>query len=290
MIISTPRPEYYSYSTYMPGARKRWWLAGTAIVLVVIAAGATPEGFGGFFRTEGPDRVVLPQALPLHQYLFIALAVLVLTIYVSAQIVARREGIALPRRRSPWRFVAGFVLIVMIINLDSWFAEGDRAEQQLDPAPPDDGIEPEPSRVLGYVVAGFMALAGLALVGLLWILLGREPTRRRSQTSEREIRAAIEEGLVDLGTITDPRAAVLACYARLQAAVDTAGIDRRPSDAPLELLHRLLEDGRADPDAARRLTDLFEVARFSPHDVDEDMRRAAISSLQALRQELVTAG
>jgi hypothetical protein len=281
----------------MPGAR-RWWLAGAAIALVVIAAGATPEGFGGFFRTEGPDRVVLPQALRIHQYLFIALAVLVFTIYVSAQIVARREGIALPRRRSPWRFVAGLVLVVLIINLipavrerlDSWFAQGEGVEQQLEPAAPDDGIAQEPSRVLGYLVAGFMALAALALVGLLWVLLAREPTRRRSQSSERELRAAIEEGLTDLETITDARAAVLACYARLQAAVDFAGIDRRPSDAPLELLERLIDDGRADPEVARRLTDLFEVARFSPHEVDEDMRRDAISSLQELRRELVTVG
>jgi hypothetical protein len=280
----------------MPGAR-RWWLAGAAIVLVVIAAGATPEGFGGFFRTEGPDRVVLPQALRIHQYLFIAIAVLVFAIYLSAQIVARREGIALPRRRSPWRFVAGLILVIMIINLvpavrerlDSWFAEGEGVEQQLAPAP-ENGIDREPSRVLGYMVAGFMALAALALAGLLWVLLGRDPTRRRAQGSEREIQAAIEEGLVDLETITDPRAAVLACYARLQSAVEVAGIDRRPSDAPLELLDRLIEDGRVDPNAARRLTDLFEVARFSPHDVDETMRREAMAALQALRRELVPAG
>jgi hypothetical protein len=282
----------------MSGAR-RWWLAGAAIVLVVIAAGATPEGFGGFFRAEGPDRVVLPQALRIHQYLFIALAALMLTIYISAQIVARREGIALPRRRSPWRFVAGLILVLLIINLipvireqlDAWFAQGDQVEQQqLEPVGPEDGIKPEPSRLLGYVVAGFMALAVLALVGLLWLLLGREPTRRRSPASAEEIRAAIEESLVELETIADPRAAVLACYARLQAAVDIAGIDRHASDAPLELLDRLIEDGRAAPGPARRLTDLFEIARFSPHVIDEEMRRDAITSLEALRRGLVTTG
>jgi hypothetical protein len=278
-------------------AARRWWLAGAAIVLVVIAAGATPEGFGGFFRTEGPTRIVLPQVLGVHQYLFFALVVLVLALYISAQIVARREGIAVPRGRSSLRFVAGLVLVLLILDLnpeirewlDAWFDEGTEAEQQIAPAPPEEAIEPEPSRALGYLVAGFMGLAVLALMAMLWVLLGREPTRRRSHTSDDRIREVIEGSLADLDTISDPRAAVLACYARLQAAADHAGIDRRASDAPLELLERLIEDGRADTEAARRLTDLFEVARFSPHAIDEAMRRDAISSLNALKDGLVVA-
>jgi hypothetical protein len=278
----------------MMGARM-WWLAGAAIVLVIAAAAATPEGFGGFLQTGGPDRVVLPEGLRIHQYLFAALVVLLGTVYVAARIVGRREGIALPPRRSPWRLVAGFLLLVMIVNfvpivrerLDAWFAGGDATEQPRGELPSSgERPTPERSRLLGYLLAAFMAMAVLGFVGILWLLLGREPGRRAPPGRE-EIQAAIDAGLVDLRTIADPRAAVLACYARLQVAADEAGVGRRPSDTPLELLQRLLEDGRAEPEAARRLTELFEIARFSPHTIDDAMRGEAISALEAAGARLV---
>jgi hypothetical protein len=277
----------------------RWWFAGAAILLVVVAAAATPEGFGGVFRTEGPDRVVLPEGLRIHQYLLGAIAALLVTVYVAAQIVARREGIALPPRRSPWRLVAGLLVVVMIVNfvpvirerLDAWFSGAEQATEQ--PQPPDpsvDAIAPEPSRVLGYVLAGVMAAIFIGLIAVLWLLLGREPRPRAlSPPGDGGFDAALEEGLADLETIDEPRAAVLACYARLQRAADSARVGRRRSDAPFELLDRLLQDGRADPVAARRLTALFEIARFSPHTVDDAMRNDAIEALESLREGLVAA-
>ena len=41
-----------------------------------------------------------------------------------------------------------------------------------------------------------------------------------------------------------------------------------------------------DADSMRRLTDLFEQARFSAHSITEDMRADAVGSLAALRDEL----
>jgi hypothetical protein len=79
---------------------------------------------------------------------------------------------------------------------------------------------------------------------------------------------------------------VLAAYARMEAALATVGLARRPSDAPREYLTRLeaaLGGGRVP---AARLTELFERARFSPHPVGEDLRRDAIGALESLRAEL----
>jgi hypothetical protein len=84
----------------------------------------------------------------------------------------------------------------------------------------------------------------------------------------------------------DPRAAVLAAYARMEAALASVGLARRPSDAPREYLARLeaeLGGGRAP---AARLTELFERARFSPHPVGEETRSEAIGALETLRAEL----
>jgi len=65
-----------------------------------------------------------------------------------------------------------------------------------------------------------------------------------------------------------------------------AGIPRRPYEAPLEFRARALDGLDASADAVTRLTDLFEWAKFSPHEPDEAMRDEAITALEALRDEL----
>ena len=128
------------------------------------------------------------------------------------------------------------------------------------------------------IAAGVVGLAGVALV------------RRRRREPEPQPRAAVAAGARDAAAAAaipaDPRAAVLAAYARMETALATVGLARRPSDAPREYLARLeigLGGGRAP---AARLTELFERARFSPHPVGEDLRHEAIGALETLRTEL----
>jgi Domain of unknown function (DUF4129) len=127
--------------------------------------------------------------------------------------------------------------------------------------------------------AGVVGFAGLALV-----------RARRRREAEIEPRATVAAGARDAAAAAaipaDPRAAVLAAYARMETALASVGLARRPSDAPREYLARLeagLGGGRAP---AARLTELFERARFSPHPVDEESRAEAIGALETLRMEL----
>ncbi len=129
------------------------------------------------------------------------------------------------------------------------------------------------------VGAGVVGFAGLAIV-----------RARRRRVGALEPRAMVAAGARDAAAAAaipaDPRAAVLAAYARMEAALASVGLARRPSDAPREYLARLetgLGGGRA---AAARLTELFERARFSPHPVGEDSRAEAIGALERLRMEL----
>jgi hypothetical protein len=160
------------------------------------------------------------------------------------------------------------------------------------PAPPSHNkLAGEPGkRGADHTAAVAAVAAGIAtgVVGLAGVALLR--ARRRRREPEAEPRAAVAEGARDAAAAAaipaDPRAAVLAAYARMEAALATVGLARRPSDAPREYLARLeagLGGGRAP---AARLTELFERARFSPHPVGEDLRRDAIGALETLRAEL----
>jgi len=67
-------------------------------------------------------------------------------------------------------------------------------------------------------------------------------------------------------------------------------LQRRPSETPYEYLARVLLELRVPGDAVRRLTDAFERAKFSRHEVDEPRRRDAIGALVAVREGLQAAG
>lgn len=127
------------------------------------------------------------------------------------------------------------------------------------------------------VVAAFAARAFL-----------RRRARRGTplQRLARRLQDAVEEGLQELEDEPDPRLAVIAAYAGMERSLARVGLPRRSSETSLEYLRRLLEMLRLDSPAVTRLTDLFQVAKFSAHPVDATMKREAIEALVAIRDGL----
>jgi hypothetical protein len=131
----------------------------------------------------------------------------------------------------------------------------------------------------------------LVLVGGVAVLLlasrgakhAPRPWRRRSQDA---VSLALDESLDDLRTEPDLRRAIIAAYARMERALAVGGIPRRPSEAPLEYLERALRELDTSSEGVRRLTDLFEWAKFSQHEPEPEMRDEAIAALVAVRDEL----
>jgi hypothetical protein len=72
----------------------------------------------------------------------------------------------------------------------------------------------------------------------------------------------------------------------MEIALAVAGIPRDPAEAPLEYVERALLTLDASSADVRRLTDLFEWARFSHHEPEPSMRDEAIDALVAVRDEL----
>ncbi|HVF03780.1 MAG TPA: DUF4129 domain-containing protein [Frankiaceae bacterium] len=113
-----------------------------------------------------------------------------------------------------------------------------------------------------------------------------DPGEESADDAETALRRRVADELTalsaDLDTVPDPREAVIACYVRMERAFADAGTARRPDESPLELLARVL-DALAVPEAdVRRLTALFNEARFSGHPVTDEMRAAARRSLAAV--------
>jgi Domain of unknown function (DUF4129) len=134
----------------------------------------------------------------------------------------------------------------------------------------------------------FVAAGGVLLIAVgLYSARRRGDTRRRAQEQAASaLSAAVDDSLDDLRAERDPRRAVIAAYARMERALEGQGLPRRRSEAPLEYLGRVLAALRVRSSAVLALTELFEQAKFSRHEIDAEMKDEAIGALVAVRHDL----
>jgi len=143
-----------------------------------------------------------------------------------------------------------------------------------------------------------LATAGGALLVILVLMfvLAVVARRRRAASSpevgeeENAVLQVVDESLDDLRGERDVRRAIIACYARMERALASSGGARRPHEAPLEYLTRILDGVSGSGRAARALTKLFEVAKFSVEPMAEREKQQAIGALEALRAEVRAGG
>src|SRR4051812_9785124 len=131
-----------------------------------------------------------------------------------------------------------------------------------------------------WVLVALATGAVLATAAFGTALRRTRPRRRRGMPPLRGPAggpaAAVDDALAALDDEPDPRRAIIAAYVRMERALDDAGLGRHEPEAPREYLARVAHAIRGDARAARRLTALYEEARFSVHPVDEGMRAEAV--------------
>jgi hypothetical protein len=118
-------------------------------------------------------------------------------------------------------------------------------------------------------------------------LAQRRASAVEAQTLEQEVASSIGAAIDDLEAEPDPRRAVIAAYARMEGVLAHSGMRRDPSETATEYLRRILLSLTSQSDAVRRLTGLFEQAKFSTHTIDAEMKHDAIESLRIIRADLL---
>jgi Domain of unknown function (DUF4129) len=282
---------------------KRTGLALAALLVGLLAAVAvasrarTPSGGGGTHRIDGPLVV---------EYLSVAafaLSAVLLPVVVWALWRGRARKEELPPRTRRWRRLITVVTMIMLVLAGylvyraqhrhpetvvsprphgSTGAGGGRSVPSAARQPVDPGFDWVPAIVV------FSTVLGGALAAV--VLLRRrgpgvdEPTEA---DLARQLSLVLDDSLDDLRAEADPRRAVIGAYARMERALAAAGLPRHLAEAPLEYMTRVLRDLlRASAVSVKRLTDLFEWAKFSRHEVDHGMKDEAIAALVAVRDEL----
>jgi hypothetical protein len=139
-----------------------------------------------------------------------------------------------------------------------------------------------PVLVLGSLLLGIFVTTGAAVAH------GRR--NRETLDEEAQLARALDEVLADslddLRAERDPRKAVIRAYARMEETFAAYGVPREEHETPLEYVARVLDSLRVSSFAVRRLVQLFERAKFSPHTIESSMKDDAIEALAGLRAEL----
>jgi hypothetical protein len=266
---------------------------GGLLVLAAVASRGRPLGGGG--SGTGPTAGFFDYVFT--TIVLVAAALSVVLLLSLAFVRPGRGGLPSPGRRylaSMLGLVGAFVLAWALVH--SGFEKrlkqlGQNGRQQSTQTQP--GAPPAPSpgtrgaRVRWDEVAIVLAL--LAALGAAAVatrsrrrLVGLSPRR----ATQRAVSDALDESLDDLRSEPDLRRAIVAAYARMERALAAAGVPRRPPEAPVEYLERALLELETSAGAVRRLTELFEWAKFSQHDPEPRMRDEAVDALVAVRDEL----
>ena len=219
-------------------------------------------------------------------------------ILIVALIIGRRHRMA-TRQVSTMKSAAIFILIVAAISLIAVAAAerygADAAEaQRLAPSAAtaaraleeldERRREPEFRWLAALVFSGVLVgvVAASVLAGLWKRRLDRDPERLAAEALADELDLTVD----DLRREPDLRRAVVAASARMERSLALHGLPRRRFEAPLEYLARVLGELQASDEAVRRLTFLFERAKFSTHPIGPEMRDDAIAALVAVRDDL----
>ncbi len=262
-------------------------------VVAVAASGSTP---GGSSDARRPGDVFLDTLFSFVLLALAAAAALLVYGLMQRKEIAREMASGRYPRTSLGAFVA-FCAILCVIgyfrmrdNDWSFLGANGRAEspglKSLDGTTAqseiEDVYEPEFAWLPVLVLLTLVCAGG----GAWYLANRRKMVARRSEPLAETLADAIGESLDDLVAELDPRRAVIAAYARLERALAAYGLPRSSAETQEEYLVRILGNLDVETQAIRRLTDLFEWAKYSQHDVDDGMKEEAIAALTRVRDEL----
>jgi len=272
--------------------------AASLVGLLFAVAGMTPT----VTAVEGlPGRLVLelPAWLGIPFIVLACLATLFIALLLAPAVRPRRELQEARKRAATAQVLLLAAILLMVglrehlgINIDD-FGQRLAALSGLSVAVTVPEAQQPPAVVSG-LIGGLMqmlllALALIAFGVMAWLCLAFLPQRGQHAPSPFDgpaLHVAVEESLDDLRHLSDARLAIIRCYDRFERVLATADVRRPPWQTVLEFMRTALKHPRLPDADVRALTGLFEIARFSRHELGPEHRERAWQALVAVKAAL----
>jgi hypothetical protein len=270
-------------------------LVGLLLLVAIAARGGHPSTTGRIATRA------VPNTLQDSLVTFIAITYVAVIVAIVIAVVRYRSNWQDPK--SNWLTNFALVTVLMLIatgigyyamthtNLRQQAQKTERAQtgrgntnrvRRLKPTP-------VPVREANFQWPLVFGIGGLVLLAGVWIYIRNRRSfvpDRDDQSLEADMVSAIETTIDDLRSERDPRKAVIAAYAQMERTLTAHGLPRGQAEAPREYLTRILRGLAVRETAVHTLTELFEYAKFSRHEIDATMKESAIDALLAVREDL----
>jgi hypothetical protein len=266
------------------------------LAVVALASGGhrAPSGRAG----SGPSHTALSYLF--SAYLVLGVATAGFVVYL---LLTERDQKPVTRKRREIRQLVSFLLLMIALLVffggkHNWLSRlhhkthaaattttGAKPTRKPRAAKP-----PPASTVPGWTwVPAFVALGLLASGVVAYFTLRRKPPAPApGETMAEALVDVLEDALEALRRERDPRRAIIAAYARMERLLAASGVPRHPHEAPFEYLGRVLLELDVSRSATFDLTELFERAKFSRHEIGPELRDEALDALATVRDELRT--
>jgi hypothetical protein len=152
-------------------------------------------------------------------------------------------------------------------------------------------VPADPPSAWVWLVAVLLVAAAAGIVWWTWRGVRRPApdvldAEERLRQEQRSVADLLDEAIDDLRRHPDPRIAVIAAFARFEAGLAVVGIRREVADTPLGYLQRVLDHVEVSAPAVARLTEAYEEAKYSQHEITRRTQLAAVDALVEVRDEL----
>jgi len=279
----------------------RWLLPVVVGVLVLVATVALTVRQ----TTALPDKRLDPPDLGLFFGILVAgLCIVGLLVFLLTAPSAVVQGPVRKKKKNNWlaRLISVGALLLLVLwvrnhekngllnNPLSAFGVGGNNGMPATPPPvaPSNGASGPVIALI--IVVGALVLAAATIGVVIARRIAREELSEpvdEAELDDQGLDAALVAARAATFVETDPRSVVIGCYEIFERVLETRGVTRHANQTATTALDRALVRGMIDDegaDAARGLIDVFERARFSPHEmVDADVvhARAALDAIQA---------
>jgi hypothetical protein len=280
----------------MPGKGDRGGadMRRAAAVLLFVAVAAIGLRAGGTFSAAGHPQILGLNGDDVYWAITWAEVVLVVAgvaLLIAQLIWARKSGVPLRRQR-------GSLWSLLLLPLIAWgLAKILRMRQRPAPHHAQQSHTPSPLVAAGHhpqgnpwpllVLFAALAITAVALTSYRRRRSGPRPAPdEAAEATMTPLVAALAAGERALHQDSDPRTAIIGCYAAMERSLADAGSPPRLADTPAEVLGRATASGLIRSTWAGTLTSLFRQARYSSHPMTEADRAAAIGALAQVQADL----
>ena len=159
---------------------------------------------------------------------------------------------------------------------------------------PGEGILPWEEIFEGYVGPGIFILISIAVFGIGFFLyqkyelyeIFKMKDKDDKKKIEKDVSSAVDKAIRDLLEGKDIESTIMECYNQMALILEERGIRDEKHMTPREFEKNAIENLDVKTSKISRIREIFELAKYSSHRLEEKDKERVIEDLEALRDEL----